>query len=169
MSNETVRSVEDDLMDSFLQLSKIQAQIREKLQVYADGKKLKGNELVGWLGEIYGKLLLNGILVDDRYEHDIETPEGWKVSVKARKGTGSGWHQTSAIPKIDGDDCPTHILFVHLSDNYSLDKMWLFEWEYLKTNGRFRKHNVRGNLRSYIFILNDTTDQRFIVYNSNHR
>jgi len=35
-------------------------------------KTLKGNELVGWLGEIYTKIVLNGHLVDDSYEHDVE-------------------------------------------------------------------------------------------------
>jgi hypothetical protein len=125
---------------------------------------LKGNELVGWLGEIYGKMLLGGHLVYDSEEHDVETADSLKVSVKARKGWNSGWKQTSAIPKIEGDNCPTHLLFVHLNDDYSIDRMWLYEWNYLFQNGRFKSHVVRGSHRSYIFTVDDRKDRQFEIF-----
>jgi hypothetical protein len=52
-------------------LAAIQQRIRERLSEHADGKNLKGNELVGWLGEIYGKILFDGRLVSDDKEHDF--------------------------------------------------------------------------------------------------
>ena len=66
----SVSALEQECKALFTELATLQNQIREKLSGYADGKHLKGNELVGWLGEIYGKLLLDGKLVHDREEHD---------------------------------------------------------------------------------------------------
>ena len=148
----------------FNQLSTVQQEIHEKLKSYCDNKTLKGNEVVGWLGEIYGKLLFKGTMVDDSYEHDIETLDGKRISIKTRKGWNSGWTQSSAIPKIVGHDCPTHLLFVHLDDDYFIHGMWLFDWNFLKKNERFRKHMVRGNLRSYIFRLNETMDKNYKIF-----
>lgn len=159
-----VEGVASEFQQLFAALGAIQLEIRDKLQAYADGKKLKGYELVGWLGEIYGKLLFDGTLVGDREEHDFVTPDGWRVSVKARKGWESGWKQSSAIPKINGGECPTHLLFVHLNDDFSIDRMWLFEWGELLSQGRFRSHVVRGAHRSYIFAIDDRRDQRYIVF-----
>ena len=124
----------------------------------------KGNELVGWLGEIYGKLLLNGRLVHDREEHDFVCVDDRRVSVKTRKGFGTGWRRSSAIPKIDGKTCPTHLLFVHLNNDYSIDRMWLFVWPVLVKTGRFTKHVVRGTHRSFIFSIDEAKDKENVVY-----
>jgi hypothetical protein len=148
----------------FDKLVQAQTKIRNKLKAYSDGKNLKGDELVGWLGEIYGKLLLNGTLVHDREEHDFVTPAGMRVSVKTRKGTNTGWRTTSAIPKIEGNECPTHLLFVHLRHDYSLDRMWLFTWQRLLQERRFREHKVRGARRSWVFALDETKDGKYVVY-----
>ena len=159
-----VKSLETDMTVMFEQLSAMQLTIREKLKTFCNGKTLKGNELVGWLGEIYGKLLFDGTMVDDSYEHDIESSDRKRVSIKTRKGWKSGWTQSSAIPKITGDDCPTHLLFVHLDDDYSIHGMWLFDWHFLTEHDRFRKHMVRGNMRSYIFHLNESKDQNNKIF-----
>lgn len=163
-SKVAVNKVEQELKDLFKQLSMVQDRIRQRLIAFSDGKTLKGNELVGWLGEIYGKLLFDGRLVDDSEEHDIQTPDNLRISVKARKGWKSGWQQTSAIPKIEGSDCPTHLLFVHLNDDYSIDRMWRYDWGYLRKAGRFKSHVVRGNHRSFIFKLDECNDKGFVVF-----
>jgi hypothetical protein len=165
MINESsISSFELEFQGLYSQLVSIQKQIKEKLEKYSDGKNLKGDELVGWLGEIYGKLLLNGTLVSDREEYDFITPDNWRVSVKTRKGFNLGWKQTSAIPKYDGENCPTHLMFVHLNDDYSLDRIWLFEWNFLIQEKRFKEHTVRGNHRSFIFLLEENYDKEFIVF-----
>src|SRR5690242_10386891 len=104
-------ALEAECRPLFAGLASLQTKIRGMLTRYADRKTLKGNELVGWLGEIYGKLLLDGTLVHDREEHDFICVDGRRVSVKTRKGFGRGWQKTSAIPKFDGETCPTHLLF----------------------------------------------------------
>ncbi|MBK9348624.1 MAG: hypothetical protein IPN06_20575 [Burkholderiales bacterium] len=162
-----VGELEAECQALFTQLAEIQKTIREKVSVHADGKTLKGNELVGWLGEIYGKLLFNGTLVSDREEHDFVANNGMKVSVKTRKGWNSGWKQTSAIPKIEGSDCPTHLLFVHLNDDYSIDRIWLIEWSHLLSTDRFKKHMVRGSQRSFIFAIDEKKDKVHVVYGNN--
>lgn len=160
----TFDRVEKDFDSLFRLLSNTQQRIHDKLEEHADGKVLKGNELVGWLGEIYTKIICNGNLVDDSYEHDVETDVGIKISVKTRKGTNSGWQRTSAIPKIEGKDCPTHLMFVHLNDNYSVTSMWLYPWQDLFTSDRFKKHFVRGNFRSYYMSVNPKKDCRYKIY-----
>lgn len=164
LNTEACLSLEEKMESLFQKLSGVQKEIHSELVHYSDNKVLKGNEIVGWLGEIYGKLIFDGKMVDDSFEHDIETPDGKRISIKTRKGWNSGWRQTSAIPKIEGDNCPTHLLFVHLDDDYSIHGMWLFEWDYLLNNERFRKHMVRGNLRSFIFHLNEQKDEGFKIY-----
>ena len=126
-----VRKLEAECQALFSELAALQKRIHERVSLHGDGKYLKGNELVGWLGEIYGKLLFDGTLVRDSEEHDFVSKQGLRVSVKTRKGWRSGWKQTSAIPKIEGVDCPTHLLFVHLNDDYSIDRIWSFEWSHL--------------------------------------
>ena len=159
-----VSDFETENQTLFSELAAVQKKIRNALTAHADGKNLKGNELVGWLGEIYGKLLLDGKLVNDREEHDVVASDGRRVAVKTRKGWGLGWKQTSAIPKIEGDDCPTHLLFVHLNDDYSIDRMWLLEWGQLLAGGRFKKHIVRGSHRSFIFAIHEENDKAYVAY-----
>lgn len=163
MSALYVRNLESDLTSLFHQLTSLQADIKKRLIREADGKTLKGNELVGWLGEIYGKLLLDGKLVSDREEHDFICKDGRTVSVKTRKGWGSGWKQTSAIPKIDGEECPSDLMFVHLNDDYSLDRVWLYSWKEVLEAGRFTSHVVRGQHRSYIFKVDEKRDKNNII------
>ncbi len=79
---EAFEGVEKDFESLFQLLSSTQKEIQEKLQQHSDGKVLKGNELVGWLGEIYTKILFNGSLVDDSHEHDVETDDNLRISVK---------------------------------------------------------------------------------------
>ncbi len=159
--------IEKDFDSLFYLLSITQKQIHEKLIEYSDGKVLKGNELVGWLGEIYTKIIFNGYMVDDCYEHDVETDDDLKISVKTRKGSNSGWTRTSAIPKTEGEECPTHLMFVHLDDNYSVSSMWLYPWEDLVKNDRFKKHIVRGNFRSYYMSVNTSKDAEYKIYDKN--
>jgi hypothetical protein len=159
-----VERVQADCRKLFEKLAVVQKEIRDKLAIHADGKNLKGNELVGWLGEIYGKLLFDGKLVPDSNEHDFLASDGRRISVKTRRGSKRGWNQASAIPKIQGPDCPTHLLFVHLQEDYSIDRMWLFDWHHLMTTGRFKKHFVRLNLRSYIFSVDPEMDAKYLVY-----
>ncbi len=162
-----VDELEAECRGFFSQLVSLQKVIREKLSVHADGKKLKGNELVGWLGEIYGKLFFDGKLVDDREEHDFVSSHGFRVSVKTRKGWKGGWKQTSAISRIEGSNCPTHLLFVHLNDDYSIDRMWLLKWRQLVSAQRFKKHMVRGSQRSFIFDIDEVKDKPHLVYGKN--
>ncbi len=162
-----VTELEAECRELFRKLTSLQDEIRKKLSIHADGKTLKGNEIVGWLGEIYGKLLFDGQLVDDRKEHDFVFASEFRVSVKTRKGWKSGWKRTSAIPKIEGSDCPTHLLFVHLNDDYSIDRIWSLEWRELVKAERFKKHMVRGAPRSFIFTIDEARDKTHLVYNKN--
>jgi hypothetical protein len=164
MSQQELEQLESELQKHFSAIKQERTAIKQKLSPYANGKNLKGDEFVGWLGEIYGKLLLDGTLVSDDLEHDFKTKDGWRISVKARKGKAKGWNRTSAIPKIEDDDCPTHLMFVALNNNYSVDKIWLYPWEDLRKSGRFKKHIVRGSQRSFFFQVSPISDKKYLIY-----
>lgn len=164
LASDEVSRLESELIGLFRQLSSLQTEIQNRLVSEADGKTLKGNELVGWLGEIYGKILLGGKLVSDREEHDFVCQNGQRVSVKTRKGWGSGWKQTSAIPKIEGEECPTDLMFVHLNDDYSIDRVWIYPWEQLIQERRFASHVVRGQHRAFIFRVDERRDYKHVIY-----
>jgi hypothetical protein len=164
MSRKELEQLESELKGCFTALERTQEDIHQKLIKCANGKKLKGDEIVGWLGEIYGKLLLGGTLVLDNLEHDFVADDGRRISVKARKGRAKGWNQTSAISKIEGADCPTHLMFVHLNDDYFVDRIWLYPWKDLRKSGRFGKHIVRGSPRSFIFRVNVRSDEKYLFY-----
>ena len=87
-----------------------------------------------------------------------------RISVKARKGKAKGWNRTSDIPKIEGAACPTNLMFVHLNDDYSVDRIWLYPWEDLRKSGWFKEHIVRGSRRSFFFQVNLGSDEKYLIY-----
>ena len=147
----------------FLELTNASKKIKDKLQEYADEKLLKGDEIVGWLGEIYGKMLLNGKLVSDTHDYDIAVRDK-RISVKARKGTKSGWNISSIIPRVEGDSCPTDLMFIQFKDNYALFRVWLFPWKKLRENNRFIEKKVRGEHKGYEIRINVKKDEEFLIY-----
>ena len=165
MKNIAIESFANQLVHLTNQLCQIQKKIRDVASVYANGRKLKGNEIVAWLGEIYVKLLFDSLLADETEEHDVHCNDGKRISVKTRKGL-TGWSRTSGIPRIQGVGIPTHLAFVHLLDDYALDRIWLFPWEDLIENNRFLRKNVRGNQLDYYLILNERNDVKYLVYQS---
>jgi hypothetical protein len=165
MSQKELKGLWLDLRKHFEILNQQRGTIRKKLEQYADGKKLKGDEYVGWLGEINGKLLLNGKLVPDSrlYSHDLETKDRKRISIKARKGE-KGWKHTGIIPEIDGPRCPTHLMFVHLNKDYSVDRIWLYPWEKMRKTNRFKSKKVRGKPRAYFFVVSPESDSEYLIY-----
>ena len=137
--------------------------IKQKLQKHADGKQLKGEEITGWLGEVYGKMILNGRLMPDEYDYDVEALDK-RVSVKARKGTYGSWQVTSIIPRIIGNECPTHLMFIQFTDDYSINRVWLFPWKYLHDSGRFLEKRVRGGHRGYYIRVKPSVDTDYLIY-----
>ena len=82
MKNTAIETFANELVELPNQLCEIQNKIRAVVSVYANGRKLKGNELVAWLGEIYVKLLYDGLLADETEEHDVDCNDGKLISVK---------------------------------------------------------------------------------------
>jgi hypothetical protein len=164
MSIQGVVEIQLQLARYFVAINEAMTAIRLTLDQHADGKNLKGDEAVGWLGEVYGKTFMDGQLVADDLDYDFITSDGKRVSVKARKGSKRQWNRSGAIPRIDGDDSPTHLMFVHLDDDYTLRTIYLYVWDDLVHAGRFRKHIVRNVFRSYYLLVNPGTDSQCIVY-----
>ena len=76
MSNSQFISLENSLMPKLAAIAAARNDVHEVIQSLANGKKLKGDEIIGWLGEIYGKIWFGGELVDDSLEHDLLTEDG---------------------------------------------------------------------------------------------
>jgi hypothetical protein len=157
--------LESRLQGHFNVLARKQAKIKLTLDGYADGKPLKGDEIVGWLGEVYTKLLLRGELASDDLDYDVKAGNK-RVSVKARKGNAKGWNRTSSIPRVAGTEAPTHLAFLHFDSCYRLRRAWLYPWEEIRRAGRFKKHIVRGQHRAYVFNVSLTKDKRYVCYES---
>jgi len=164
MSKQELAHLEKKLQKHFNAIGQERTAIRKQLSQYANGRHLKGDELVCWLGEIYGKLLLGGILVSDDFQHDLETKNGNRISIKAREGKAKEWERTSNIPKIEGDGCPTHLMFVHLNNDHSIDRMWLYPWGNLRISGRFKEHIVRGSPRGFYFQVSPESDEKYLIH-----
>lgn len=161
---KSVKQFEGEILPITNKLRELHNDIRRKCEQHANGRYLKGNEIVAWLGEIYVKLLLGGHLADESEEHDVLATDGKRISVKTRKGTNSGWRRTSSIPRISGPKLPTHLAFVHLSDTYGLDRIWLLPWRYLKNSGRFKQKNIRGSKLDYYIYLDERRDAKYLIY-----
>lgn len=165
MELEKIKALEKELSEDLAALKEIESKIFGTLKKYADSKLLKGNERVGWLGEVYCKLLFDGQLVSDKNEHDVESKDGQRISVKTRKSNTASWNITSLIPCIDGTTCPTHLLFVLLNESYVAEKIWLFEWQYLRNNDRFKIKNVKDASRGWYVRIRKKNDNNFVIYN----
>jgi DDE family transposase len=75
---------------------------------------------------------------------------------------------SSAIPKIEGDGSPTHLLFFRLTDDFLVHTIWLYDWQRILQDGRFKVHRVRNEHRSYIFNVNERLDGLAILYERPH-
>lgn len=162
MNEEKLQEIQNQFSSLFSKLENLNSTIKTKLEKYADGKILKGDELIGWLGEIYGKVLFNGTLVDDSFEHDFET-DNFRYSVKARKGFNNGWTKTSLIRKINGKDSPTHLLFVHFNNDFSVDRIWNFKWDDLIKEKRLKEKYVREVMIGWQFTVRDEKDKDCLI------
>lgn len=156
------------LMADFSKLMEIQETIKKKLQQHADDKLLKGDEVIGWMGEVYAKMLVKGKLVPDDLDYDVFV-NNMRISAKARKGSGNSWTITSIIPRIEGKDCPTHLMFIKFNTDYSLDRVWLFPWQYLYNEGRFKPKKVRGGNVGYYVQISPSRDKDYLFYDSNFK
>jgi len=148
-------------------ISGAMARIKSKLKKYADNKELKGDEMVGWLGEVYAKSYLNGKMVaNDNLDHDVVVGKIARVSVKARrqKDEKGSWKTSSRIPRIKGPGTPTHLLFVRLNENYEPDRMWLFEWADLLAEDRFKEKKVRRQHVGWTFSISEKRDKKNLIY-----
>jgi len=139
--------------------------LQKKLSIFSDEKKLKGDELTGWLGEIYAKTLYDGKLVDEKNEHDFVVEKtGERYAVKARKGKNNGWNETSTVSKIEGDDCPNYLLFIHFDSNYDIQNIWCYPWKEILVEGRFMNKKVRNEKSGYYFKVSPSKDKNRLVY-----
>lgn len=139
--------------------------LKELIKEHSDGKNLKGDELVGWLGEIYTKLLVDGTVIDhDEFDYDV-VKDKMRISVKTRKGKNSGWSRSGNIPNINvSNEGPTHLMFIHLEADYSLSGAWLFEWAWLTQSGRLIEKRNGNRVTGHFFALNVDSDKSYRQY-----
>lgn len=164
LNTAVIRDIDSKLRECLDTLINIQDKIKEILLPMADGKQLRGNDIVGLLGEIYAVKMLSGKLLPDGKETDIDVPDcKMRVSVKARKETSdkNNWKQTSDIHKIKDSDC-THLMFIKFDKEYRVANVWLYPWEVVEK--RAEKHNSRGTMMGYIFRVNPKEDEKYLRY-----
>lgn len=142
--------------------------VKEHLQGYvSSGRVLKGDEIVGWYGEIVTQQFLGGeIIENDAEDYDIiNADKGEKYSVKTRKGFGSNWQTSSLIPSDEvNDKSPTHLVFVHLNVDYSVESIWMYPWEEVVANKRLSPRKVKKVSRGFTFSVKVSKDKKYLVY-----
>jgi hypothetical protein len=153
--------IQNSVKDHLAELATINAKIKAALKPFSDNKTLKGDEVIGWLGEVYCNALLGGNLVDD--QHDFEAT-GKRISVKARKGDNIGWNISGIIYKNEGKETPTHLMFVHFNNDYTIDRIWEYEWSYLVEANRLKMKTVGDNERGWIFKVRKVRDAEYVIY-----
>ncbi len=158
---EAIQKIESKLRPLFNQLVNVNRKIKGVLtSMRPSNKTLKGDEVVGWLGEIYAAEILSGTLLANDEEADVKTPT-MRVSVKARKATSSNWPRTSDIHKIKGANC-THLIFLKFDKEYRLENVWLYPWEVVEE--RAKPHKSRGNNMGYYFRVKPRKDNNYKKY-----
>lgn len=139
---------EMELKEELDELKKIQNKIKERVKELTGERKLKGDEIVGWLGELFCSTLVSGeITIEDNLEYDVIT-ESRRISVKTRKGNNPGWNKTSNISSKEiNESSPTHLMFVQLDEDFSVKRIWMYDWDKNLVE-RFKPVNVKKNKKS---------------------
>ena len=172
---EVIKMAKDDLIklescmkNDFEAVHNAIEQVKKHLSDYVSSDRvLKGDEIVGWYGEIIVQELCGGkVITDDTKDYDvINEVSGERYSVKTRKGFGSGWRVTSLIPSNEiNDEAPTHLLFVHLDDEYRVISVWSYPWAEIVKAGRLRIKKVKGVERGYTFTVSKPNDTKYLIY-----
>ncbi|NJC27158.1 hypothetical protein [Neolewinella antarctica] len=167
MAKKEMEKAQSELKTVLNELYKIHDKVHKEIQKQAPKFKLKGNETVGWLGEIYTAKFYGGEIVKDESSYDVivneDKEDEKRLEVKTRRRTsGSSWRNSGVIgfTKI-GEVPPTHLIFVILKNNYTIESIYEFEWDDVSTT-RFRDSIVKKKVRGYFVRLLDTD-------NENHR
>jgi hypothetical protein len=139
---------------------KAKNEIYDFLASLSGGKKL-ATDLEEAFGEIYGKTLMRGTLVEHgKAPFDFTTSDGKRISVKTKKGWAEEWRESGAIIYVNSGLVPTHLMFVHLNDDYTADRIWLFEWDYLGKSNRLWNNALQ---------LIPKDDEKHLVYEREER
>jgi|AntRauTorckE5430_2_1112549.scaffolds.fasta_scaffold11770_3 hypothetical protein len=135
--HEEVQRIGKELSPVLESLHQIHKTVHNAIKPYTDGFSLKGNETVGWLGEMYAFQFFGGKIEKDSLSYDLTVTDSAgkveKLEVKTRRVTvGSNWSTTGVIKlnqiandgkfsvDIGNDQNPTHLVFIKLYNNYSL-------------------------------------------------
>jgi hypothetical protein len=127
---------------------------------------LKGNEVVGWIGELYAATVQGGEIKSDSESYDIVRENGKKVEVKTRRQSKDGstsWKRSGVI-SVDADNPPDYLIFVKLNKDYQLEEMYEFPWSYLKDEERLKEAKSNDNLKGYYIMLAPTIQGEYKVY-----
>ena len=156
------------------ELATINERVKKKIRphikkIVADRNnyKLKGGEVVGWLGELYAATVLDGEIVSDDKSYDVVVAASKeRVEVKTRRqpnDKSTSWKRSGVI-SVDEDDPPTHLVFVKLNKGYQLEKTYKFKFTELKELGRLKLAKSNGNQRGYYFTLAPSRQSQWIIY-----
>ena len=91
IDSTAVQEASKEFSSLMARLSDVDRLIGVLLKEYAPEKSFKGAQHVGALGEVYAKLMLGGTLQNEKHSCDLITDAGALVSIKTRKGSGTGW------------------------------------------------------------------------------
>jgi hypothetical protein len=173
--HEEVQRIGKELSPVLESLHQIHKTVHNAIKPYIDGFSLKGNETVGWLGEMYAFQLFGGKIEKDRLSYDLTVTDSAgeieRIEVKTRRVTASSnWSKTGVIKlkriangskfsvDVDNNQNPTHLVFVKLYNNYSLAAIYKFSIKKLWEDNRLIESTPGKVFRGYTFTLSENTD-----------
>ena len=173
MNMDRIEAIQRELKDDLNTLATIDHKLKEAIKYYVGEFDLKGNEVVGWLGEMYSCHFFDGEIQPDVISYDILIPGKVeeRLEVKTRRVSKSGKdHGTqSGVIKLTGreQEDPTSLVFVTLTRDYLLQSIYKFPLSEifggLDNIKRLRSSKVKKNFRGYTLTLRED-DKQYLVY-----
>lgn len=172
----TVEDLQQVLKNELNLLTSINDRVKKAIEplvepLLAEGSNfsLKGNEVVGWLGELYAATLLGGEIESDDKSYDILVKgeaicERIEVKTRRQSSEKSNSWKRSGVISVDEKDSPTHVVFVKLDKDYRLDEMYKFGWQYLEKEDRLKEAKSNENKRGYYIVLAPTKQEEWMIY-----
>lgn len=146
-----IDTVKDAISNDLDGLVTLFESIRNELGKHADGKNLKGDEVVSWLGLIYSKMIYGNRLYAGQ-ENYFTDEDGKTYAVKSRKGNSGRWNETGLISEINGEN-PDYLVFMQFNENYKVINIWKYDWATLMNENRFLPKVVKRNRRAWTLTV----------------
>ena len=134
-----------------------ETQVLNILQPLSNGRPRNG-DIVAFYGEILVHELFGGIKQQNNNPFSIVANQNsteFRIKVTTRVGNNIGWDESGKFLTNAG---MTHVAFVHLNDDYSVDRIWLYQIDFI-INRQIEKGDNK-----IAFRIDEQNDANLLVF-----